>query len=437
MTAEVAILNNSAIAIAADSAVTIGLGKKIYNSALKVFALSKTAPVGVMVYGNAGLLDVPWETIVKMYRSQLGAKTFGTLDAYAVDLLNFLTKNRHLFPKDLQDNWVSSNITRFYTNIRDELSHEIASLLASNIPVTSQITQEAFQHIVSAKHAQLVDREFAAKVDASWELKFSKQIQKTTNNLQTEVFQNLPLEGNVVKQLHEIGVWLHTRNIMSDAHTGLVVCGFGEEDVYPALVTNLIDGVYADRLKYIFKADKSVHIKKDTNCSIIPFAQEDMVNTFMEGMNPSIDRFIRKWLAELFSQLPSLVPDDDLSGTPEERAAIRNKYAHTTEQLLQRFLEQLAIHKRRQHIDPILNMVGVLPKDELAAMAEAMVSLTAFKRRMTDELETVGGPIDVAVISKGDGFVWVKRKHYFEPSLNQHFFANYFRGLSDDQTQGR
>jgi hypothetical protein len=63
-------------------------------------------------------------------------------------------------------------------------------------------------------------------------------------------------------------------------------------------------------------------------------------------------------------------------------------------------------------------------------MAEALVNLTAFKRRMTDELETVGGPVDVAVISKGDGLVWVKRKHYFKPELNQHFFANYYRGLN-------
>ena len=74
-------------------------------------------------------------------------------------------------------------------------------------------------------------------------------------------------------------------------------------------------------------------------------------------------------------------------------------------------------------------MVTVLPKDELVAMAEALVNLTAFKRRITESRETVGGPIDVAVISKGDGFIWVKRKHYFPPELNQHFFANYFRGI--------
>ena len=43
------------------------------------------------------------------------------------------------------------------------------------------------------------------------------------------------------------------------------------------------------------------------------------------------------------------------------------------------------------------------------------------------QAETVGGPIDVAVISKGDGFIWIKRKHYFEGDMNPQFFANYFR----------
>jgi hypothetical protein len=30
----------------------------------------------------------------------------------------------------------------------------------------------------------------------------------------------------------------------------------------------------------------------------------------------------------------------------------------------------------------------------------------------------VGGAVDVAVISRGDGFVWLKRKHYFSQELN-------------------
>jgi hypothetical protein len=46
------------------------------------------------------------------------------------------------------------------------------------------------------------------------------------------------------------------------------------------------------------------------------------------------------------------------------------------------------------------------------------------------DTETVGGAVDVAVISKGDGFIWIKRKHYFKPELNARFFANYFRGAT-------
>ena len=70
--------------------------------------------------------------------------------------------------------------------------------------------------------------------------------------------------------------------------------------------------------------------------------------------------------------------------------------------------------------------MGILPADELAVMAETLVSLTSFKRKMSMDVETVGGPIDVVIISKGDGFVWIKRKHYFKPELNPGFLANYY-----------
>ena len=80
----------------------------------------------------------------------------------------------------------------------------------------------------------------------------------------------------------------------------------------------------------------------------------------------------------------------------------------------------------RSHVQPVVSAVANLPKEELADMAESLVSLTSFKRRVTHDPETVGGPIDVAVISKGDGFIWINRKHYFDPALNHQFFANYY-----------
>jgi hypothetical protein len=37
--------------------------------------------------------------------------------------------------------------------------------------------------------------------------------------------------------------------------------------------------------------------------------------------------------------------------------------------------------------------------------------------------------VDVAVISKSDGFVWIKRKHYFKKELNPQFDINYMREI--------
>ena len=68
-----------------------------------------------------------------------------------------------------------------------------------------------------------------------------------------------------------------------------------------------------------------------------------------------------------------------------------------------------------------------LDKEDMANMAESFISLTSLVRRMQPGEETVGGPVDVAVISKGDGFVWINRKHYFRPELNAPFFNNYFK----------
>ena len=53
MTCEVAVMNTRGIALAADSAVTLGDGQKIYHSAEKLLQLAPSAPVGIMTFGSA------------------------------------------------------------------------------------------------------------------------------------------------------------------------------------------------------------------------------------------------------------------------------------------------------------------------------------------------------------------------------------------------
>ncbi len=65
MTYKVAVMNKRGIALAADSAVTLGNRKKIYHTAEKLFSLSQSLPVAIMTFGAADMMNVPWETVVK------------------------------------------------------------------------------------------------------------------------------------------------------------------------------------------------------------------------------------------------------------------------------------------------------------------------------------------------------------------------------------
>jgi hypothetical protein len=115
--------------------------------------------------------------------------------------------------------------------------------------------------------------------------------------------------------------------------------------------------------------------------------------------------------------------------TKAAKTAAVKKTKAVGDQILKKFRKEFQEFRHKTLVNPIVSTVAVLPKDELAAMAEALVNLTSFKRRFSPNAETVGGPIDVAVISKGDGFIWVKHKHYFKPELNPHFPTNYFREI--------
>ena len=89
-------------------------------------------------------------------------------------------------------------------------------------------------------------------------------------------------------------------------------------------------------------------------------------------------------------------------------------------------------YKDINFVEPIISVVAILPKDELALMAESLVNLTMFKQKMSIGTETVGGPIDVAVVSKGDGFVWIKRKYYFDMKLNPGYRTLHYQKEVDD-----
>jgi len=346
--------------------------------------------------------------------------------------LKFIAKAEY-FSDDLQEKWILSNLYSFFGNF---ILDDIKALAKDNVDADGKIDLATTKKIVSDcihyHHKKIMALDHTKGMNASFEASQRKKHQATLDLAIEHVFQDLPLTSSLMSKLHSIGMCLQTRTFFFDGLSGLVIAGFGEDEIYPSVCTYEIEGVISKRLKYRHREDKSHKVSEGMDCAIVPFAQEDMVASFMNGMNPAVHEFISGYLHKLLKRIPDLISDNDLNGSKARKDEIREEYRKDIDSVFQTFGNDLREHMQEKHIGPVINMVQVLPKDELAAMAESLVNLTAFKRRMTDSLETVGGPIDVAVISKGDGLVWVKRKHYFPPELNQHFFSNYFRGVNNE-----
>jgi hypothetical protein len=242
-----------------------------------------------------------------------------------------------------------------------------------------------------------------------------------------EVFEKLPI-GDSQEQLRQAGALILCKKFARPQYSGVVIAGYGEKDVFPTLLAYECECVINKKLRYV--ETNRQKIGKGLTASVVPFAQREMVNRFMEGVDPKYREAVEGYVSALLSQgYPNKIAaalDGKISAELQE--SVRKELIELGSKLAQDFTKGLQDYRQTQFIGPVIDSVASLPKEDLAAMAESLVNLTAFKRRMTSvETDTVALPIDVAVISKGDGFIWIKRKHYFEPPLNAHFFSNYYR----------
>lgn len=121
MTAEIGILNRRGVALAADSAVTIGQ-RMTLNNATKVFTLDSSHYIGIMTYGNAEFMEIPWEVIIKSYRENLANNTFNTIEEYANSIIDY-TQGLSCYKKSY-NNWISLYCL--------DLLNQLSSILSEN-----------------------------------------------------------------------------------------------------------------------------------------------------------------------------------------------------------------------------------------------------------------------------------------------------------------
>ncbi|WP_251877611.1 hypothetical protein [Achromobacter sp. Marseille-Q4954] len=401
-------------------------GQSTYASgANKIFQLAVDHPIAVMIYNNANLHQVPWELILKAYREELGKKSFRKVGDYATDLVRFLNQHVGLLPPAMRYESTLAAYRKFVIRILHSAFESADSLKNVQTPaVTLQAIWTAFFAKVCAEiqaapiHANLSSAD-------RW-----KALERDVDVLKTDIIEYLQAEHqHLLPIINPVDLastaieaaYCDWEDALSLDYTGVVITGFGSDDFMPSFQNIHVHSFVGSKLLWSKIKSDEITFEANKGSMIQPFAQRSMVETFTQGASPEVWRTVResygKHAADACRQAAKAagvaIPEADIE------AAIA--------QSVPAFTKGWAYATFNAHLRPLHSVVSGLAIPEIAELAETLVMLESLKEKVTSRTQSVGGPIDVAVITKAEGLVWIKRKHYFEPKLNSRYFNRQIR----------
>ena len=417
MTAVVGIMNKRGIAIAADSAVTMTRDGdvKIANSANKMIRLSSAQPVSVMVVGNACFLDTPWDIIIRRYRQKRGDSSLPSVEAYVDDFLAYLPTEKQLRNLPYENayvmdaikycfNLINMSVPCFETDDDDNITNlkEVIQAFKEGIAQTREEWKDAQPSTAFKGYTFKMFKKFVSRL---WDKFVEDKTEDFFSSYPKALFK--PIKDGLLEL-----VFTYLIAYRDDAETLLVFSGFGADEEYPSLIAVKVNEGFDGRVCYRIEDKDKVHITDKNEAAICPYAQSDIMRALLTGVNPVFKRAAFYSNANSYGEYDSqvkihLITNDEMS---DKLDTAINKVKH--DDLCHSFASQ---EEKRENASwqSWINALKNYDLQDMAHLAENLVAITSFERHVTFKQEGVGGPIDLAVITKNDGFVWLNRKSWY------------------------
>ena len=421
MTAVIGILSKRGAAIAADSAVTRlrDKGDKITKNGNKMIRLCESVPISVMITGNANFLGTPWDVIARRYRQKHKDVKPDTVEDAARDFFEYIRSETVFWSEEMSNRFLRHMAEILFDKIvgnmrfkemerKNAKLRRPAAFRKAFIRISDKMTA---LNLKGEPCLQFADYSIEAfKEDARCVLdKFFKE----KNDADSNGFALYCYPLDILEAIRPaFETLLHSsicaRNDMEKVGSAtLVFTGFGEKQEYPSLVSAVVTEGFAGRMSYSIRKEDIVCISDQRPVAICPFAQTDVIESILRGIhtewrneaNSGMAYLTKPVVSPLFSdtsdweffELLQEVKTDDLHKEFDKKCTLLTNAS------------QRGWEKALENYD----------LQSLASLADSLIDLTAFQRILTFEQEGVGGLVDLAVISKNEGFTWLRRKSWY------------------------
>lgn len=426
MTAVIGMLNKQGVAIAADSAVTRtrGYQSKVTKNGNKMIRVSNVVPISVMITGNAGFLNNPWDIIIRKYRQEQGDIDFPTVEAAVENMLGYVAQNEALWNPVSQNRWIEWNIECFMDKLFLNLGWEATvSDKNGNLLRPRRYVKEITKALRAAQKYYFCDNQGCK--DYSFE-KFETLIRPCLEdylNTKHEMGINQRNKMCLKNMLNEVGeelfkgIYAYLTCTRREGSSTLIFTGYGKDEIYPSLIAIDLNGGLDHHINWSLK--RYVKIDDETSAAICPFAQTDVINALLSGA-------AEPWLNTMDENIKLLLDPQIFVGTEMETEnpdGLQELKDIPTSNLYERHHKGLKKIIRENWLGWIKDLERYDVK-AMAQLASTLIELTGLQRILTFQQEGVGGDVDLAVITKTDGFTWLNRKSwYHHKDIGGHYGA--------------
>lgn len=293
MTVEVLLMNRTSVAMAADSAVSVTDGSRLLMSqsgVQKVFVLDGQAASGLMIYGLAEFCGCPWATIIEAFR-QRGYGAEPTLAGITASLLGLLTS---LYRSDLVSTEQTTHNFRVFVayGVVDFFLHFNAVMAGNESQASDDLLSKALENLDHDVRYSMVDGDdgpqpvergrVGSETVVLRDL-IDQHLDDVLGRTCDELFGPGFVKREVRERLAKIVVagltttWLPTRL----PATGMVIAGFGRDEISPCYFEIRMFGLVGDLLKHEYT--DTGRLGPDLPVVIRSFAQDSAVNRFLYG----------------------------------------------------------------------------------------------------------------------------------------------------------
>jgi hypothetical protein len=459
MTAQMAMCNHLGVALASDSVVTIGKNRT-YTTVNKIFSLGARQPVAIMISGAATYIPggVSWERVVGLFREHIGVRELPRLGDYVDEFEQFVISNTAINDPDQNALAIQNDLIELFTNKivpaaahREEmLSNRDMRTVAYEVPEVSDYFTQAINTTIDSISKWAADEMTRLSKDEDWNNHYyttKKNYLEIASGARDHFCKRHDCES-LSAEILEVFLYQLARYGADNfwkTTSKIVFAGFGESQITPRTIdmtvgTKINDVTFSDytlhkiRPRKGFDDDGSLIEETKESGSVrvwsgsamlTPYAMFDEMQNMLNGIHRDNAQLLKEkmptFMQETISaEILKILEETEGVGKvtiSKVKTAIEDSKTRLVKVAKKEALEAINVGRRNRR-ERFRFVTSQIPLNEMAEFAKALVSLEAQIQHYSKDRRFVGGPIDVATITKEDGFLWVDSKVRIDPFKN-------------------